>query len=224
MDKHHQRWEAAHRISSAYGIYGLVAALINSVPTLLAIYFSKSDDLTAWTWLVTFIIGTAIVTVALAYAGSMRSTAAGLTPQPQPQLATATPPYDPWLPAGKTTSAKVLFDLGNYRLDTLKKSNVFEVKGMFLDESKTGIQLVIIFDKWTLERGARIEADNRVDDKYRTSEDVFNERYAIYSIHGIKSPCVIDIKFQSPQADQDDEEGQRPDPTGQVRPVTPSDG
>lgn len=103
---------------------------------------------------------------------------------------------DPWLPDGQRTSLRVLIDQSNWRADALRKENVYEVKATFLDAKKTAVQLVIIFQKWTLERGARISTDNRLE-RYSTAEEAMTPRYAIYTVHGIKSPCIVDIEFQS---------------------------
>lgn len=122
------------------------------------------------------------------------------------QDAEAQPGYviDPFLPSGKRTHARVLIDPNNWRADALKKSNVYEVKARFLDDDKTAVQLVVVFDRWTFEHGARVDVDNKLE-SYRSSEDAMTERYAIYSFYGVKTPCIIDIQFQSGEVTPPDE-------------------
>lgn len=103
---------------------------------------------------------------------------------------------DPYLAPGRRTRASVLIDTNNWQAKKLDSSNVFEIKAFFIGDNKTAIQLVVIFDRWTFERGAQIRTDNRLE-TYGTREDVMTERYAIYSVFGIRPPCIIDIEFQS---------------------------
>lgn len=172
-------------IASAFGTWWVATA-------------SNAPNITSVGWLVIFVALMFVLLALLAVAGWVaglirRQWRGGLAANP---AAETTQLIDPFLAAGGRTYASVFIDTNNWRARIIKKSNIFEVAASFMNADRTAVKIVVIFEKWTFERGAVITTDNRLA-TYRTSEDAMTERYAIYSIQGIQPPCVIDIEFQS---------------------------
>lgn len=97
---------------------------------------------------------------------------------------------------GERTFVRLLIDFSNFRTEILERSNVFDAKGICLDDLGQDVRLFIVFDRPAQGVGLRITADNKLDGYY-TQEEAVRDRYALCTLHGIKSPCIITVELRS---------------------------
>ena len=103
---------------------------------------------------------------------------------------------DPWVANGQRTYTKVTIDIDNWRADAIEKENIYEVKVSFIGEGHENIEMVVVFDRWVMNPGLRIDCDRRKEG-YRTEETALSDRYAICRLFKINVPCTVELDFDS---------------------------
>ena len=100
---------------------------------------------------------------------------------------------DPWAPCDTPTFVELRLNIAEYRSQIINSSNIFEAVTSVRDDEMKTIEILMVFEKWSLCRNAIITCDNR-DTGYRTSVIKINERYAICNLHNVISPSIIRIE------------------------------
>jgi hypothetical protein len=115
-------WERIYRVDALYGLYGLGAAVISGVATIVAVVNSTSQSLTSWVWLVTFFGGAVAIAIAFAIGGRAWKTlvGGGDPTKHAPTAQNVAPASDDATPTRETEpdGSPVLFELRGAWLNT----------------------------------------------------------------------------------------------------------
>lgn len=99
---------------------------------------------------------------------------------------------DPWVTSGTQTFVELHFVMDEFRCKEVSSSNIYDTATTLIDDNKTQLEIVVVFDRWIFSRNAAITCDNRLDG-YRTSIQKITDRYLICQILNVGSPAVIRI-------------------------------